>query len=179
MNKKTFITITILIFSIFITGCKTNEYYFIDTTPTFIKPTSFQIIAGTNTSGNLTSTQYVDNIPLNITELNGPNPLEIRFNFTTQEASQVNIKYFYTGTHDLHLEIYNYNTNTWMIIKELQNGITDFTNEAVPIFRKTPYNQNNTYQLRIYHPQLGVSTHLFRLDAITLVHNPYTDMEVI
>ena len=130
---------------------------------------------GTNTTGNLTLLWWYDEETYNITEGNGPDPLDFYVNFTEVDAfSQLAIREYYDGSasHYIQVQVWDYDELAWHSYFEFvgQNGFTIIT---VPVYDAEEHIgtgvDEGIVQVRLHHVQNGISSHRLYVDFVWLL----------
>lgn len=143
-----------------------------DTTSTTFYPNTFQTLIGTETSDNVTYIKYYDDIYINISETSGSPSLDVRINFTgVSDFNSILMRLQYAEvatTHDVYLQLYNYNTDDWDLhydladsssLIEVNQYVSDSENHV----------QNGLVQMRIYHGNNGNTNDKVIVDYINLL----------
>jgi hypothetical protein len=144
---------------------------------TTIFDSNWSVVYGTVTNGINNSSWYQkDNNELNITEANGLNALEVNytFNLTKYNVStfnQIYIREYYLGssTHNMDLQIWDYDTNSWESGYYTFQGQTGYVTWTVNVLDPEDHIQNGIVKIRLTHLQTGISSHKLSIDWLVLV----------
>lgn len=137
--------------------------------PNYITPASVTVDKGTLAAGSVTSVQTKDGTNLQVTELNGADPLRVRFAFSGVTAITGFVgflRYEGSASHEVHLEIYN--GSTWETFWELTSETSNRWYNHI-LYNSSAYVNGGAPELRFYHVSNGVNTHNLYVDYIALV----------
>jgi len=137
-------------------------------------PTTFEAVVGTPTSTNVTYVSYdYDDLIINVSETTGSPALDIRVNFTgVSSFNSVLLRAEYiesTTNHEVLLQIYNYNTDTWDNHYELGNSPEMLGTVPIFISDAVSHLDNGLVQIRFYHPDNGNVNDKISIDSIQLL----------
>lgn len=131
-------------------------------------PATMTVNRGTLNAGTAANLCAVGGTDVNISELNGTDPLRITFAWTGVER----MNYFtffgeYNGgsTHVQWVEIYNPNTTNWDFVGSFGISLTKQW-YSFGIFQPNTYISGGNVQIRINHQGTGVATHFLILDYL-------------
>ena len=142
--------------------------------PTFYAPASLTVTTGTLSSGTVTSAQTLgDGTNVDVTEVTGVPGFDVRFGFTGITTTPLDLlvrcQYNPGGSnHDVEIEIYNYNTTTWVTLCNVPTNSNGYSFFNIGIPNWTNYVSGGAAQVRFYHYTTGTGTHHLLVDYIGL-----------
>lgn len=135
---------------------------------TYYTPSSISSVTTVQGDGSELTT-CLDNNWFNVTENTGSPALNINFTFTNvNNFRNVVICQEYTGTHDLHMKLYNYNLNSFVDINDIGNTDSINCNYKSLGGDVSQFINSGNVIIQINHPQNGVNSHIEYIDCLKL-----------
>ncbi|RLD56518.1 MAG: hypothetical protein DRI97_07290 [Bacteroidetes bacterium] len=134
-------------------------------------PDVLDVVTSDGYTGTVSDVQDLDGDVIQVEEESGDPGFEIRFEYiNVTDFNNVFLYLYYHGgaTHDVLIQLYNYDTLGWDTIGSFTDQ-TAFTIIDIPIALDTDYmNGSNESTLRIYHNGAGNTSHYIEVDYAVL-----------
>jgi hypothetical protein len=130
--------------------------------------TTMTVNRGTLVAGTVSDLCMAGGTDVQITELNGTDPLRVTFTFSGVVRMSDFVFYgTYNGgaLHVVYVEIYNYSTSAWDYLGQFATA-TAKAWYSYPIYNSSAYISGGNVQVRINHQGNGVNTHNLYLDYV-------------
>lgn len=136
-----------------------------------------QTLTGFSVSSGVLSDTYIsDNQRLAYIEANGTSNQTIEYLFNSFGHTSLSMEWngYYTATHPMKLQCYNYSLTTYTDLTSLGNSLTadETISENLPAGCEPP-TSSDRLKIRFFHPNAGTSSHYIYTDYLKL----FTDQE--
>jgi hypothetical protein len=137
---------------------------------------SMTVTTGTLSSGSVSDTQtWADGNTVNIAEVTGVPGFDVLFTFTSvTDFARIGLSAYYSGTHDVEVQIYDDTNTTWRVLWDFGSGTTfNYRYSDIPVSmatRQADYiNGSNEVKIRFYHPSSGNASHDLYIDYVSII----------
>jgi len=141
-------------------------------TPDIYACASLTATTGSIAAGAHTDLHAVGGTTVQVNEVTGAPGFDIRAAFTGVDGiTDIYVHGYYTATHTVTLELYNYDTTSWDVVITFPTSGTAMTLLSASIADGSPYfDGGGNAVVRFYHAASGNITHRLYLDYLALSH---------
>lgn len=138
-----------------------------------ITATSMSVVTGTLTSGTVTDTQvWNDGNEVNVTEAASTPGYDVQFTFDSlTDVKGILTSVFYDGasTHQVELQIYNYDTTSWETVTQIAFSLGyNLVSVVLPV-DSADYMSSGEAKARFYHISAGNASHNIYINYIAIL----------
>lgn len=138
--------------------------------PTHYAPATMTIITGAWSAGNVASLAAIDNNIARINEVIGTPGYNIEIGWsgvTTFNKFQLHEQYSGGVTHDVQIDLYNWQTASWQILETI-NSQTAMMAKSYDVINAANYINAGQVKARLYHASPGNASHYLLLDYVSI-----------